>query len=206
MVEFVVAIKDFLSSVLVYPQLVVMLLAALPIVEARLAIPMAFSFSLAWYECLIYGFLGSTLIAPLLLLFLIPFIKWLSSTKIFEKVGKVLYDKMEKKSKQIDEKATNLKKFISVMIFVAVPLPLTGVWTGCAVASILKMKYSHALLSITIGNLIASAIITLVCLQLSSTLIYSIILVIGVIAIAIVAILLIKIFTYKKKPNINEAK
>ena len=206
MVEFVLAIKNFLSSVLVYPQLVVMILSALPIVEARLAIPMAFSFSLSWYECLIFGFLGSTLIAPLLLLFLMPFIKWLSSTKIFEKVGNVLYDKMEKKSKQIDEKATNLKKFFGILIFVAVPLPLTGVWTGCAVASILKMKYSHALSSVVIGNLIASAIITLICVPLSSTLIYSIILGIGVIAIAIVAILLVKIFTYKKKPNINEAK
>lgn len=206
MVDFVLKIKDFLSITFAHPQIVVTLLAILPIVEARLAIPMAFSYGFAWYESLFYGFLGSTLIAPVLLLFLMPFIKWLSSTKIFKKVGLVLYDKMEGKSKKINDKASELKKFFAIVVFVAVPLPLTGVWSGCAVASILKMKYFKALGAVALGNLIASTIITVVCVPLSSSLIYSIIIAIAVIAAIIMIILLIKIFTYKKKPNINEAK
>lgn len=194
-------IQNFLSDVFVYPQIVIVLIAILPIVEARLAVPMAFGYSLAWYESLLLGFVGSCLVAPLLLLALIPFIKWLSTTKLFKKIGDALYSKFENKSKQIDEKASNAKKFWGLVLFVGIPLPLTGVWTGCAVASILKMKYSHALSAVTLGNFIASSIMTLLCVFLPQDIINYVISAIGIIALIIVVILIIKIATYKKKPQ-----
>ena len=194
-------IQNFLSDVFVYPQIVIVLIAILPIVEARLAVPMAFGYSLAWYESLLLGFVGSCLVAPLLLLALIPFIKWLSTTKLFKKIGDALYSKFENKSKQIDEKASNAKKFWGLVLFVGIPLPLTGVWTGCAVASILKMKYPQALGAVTLGNFIASSIMTLLCVFLPQDIINYVISAIGIIALIIVVILIIKIATYKKKPQ-----
>jgi uncharacterized membrane protein len=197
------AIQNFLSDVFIHPQIVIVLIAILPIVEARLAVPMAFAYGLPWYECLFWGFVGSCIVAPLLLLALIPFIKWLSKTKLFKKIGEALYSKFENKSKQIDEKASNMKKFWGLVLFVGIPLPLTGVWTGCAVASILKMKYPQALSAVVLGNFIASCIMTLLCSLLPENIINYIITAIGIIAIIVVVILIIKIITYKKKTEEN---
>jgi uncharacterized membrane protein len=199
-------IQNFLSDVFVHPQIVIVLIAILPIVEARLAIPMAFAYGLPWYESLLLGFVGSIIMAPLLLLILIPFIKWLSKTKLFKKIGEALYSKFENKSKQIDEKASNVKKFWGLVLFVAIPLPLTGAWTGCAVASILKMKYHHALGGVVLGNFIASCIMTLLCALLPENVINYVITAIGIIALIVIVALLIKIFTYKKKTEQNEEK
>ena len=82
------AILEFLQSVFVIPQIVVTLIAILPIVEARMAIPIAMEYGFSPLESWGYSFVGSTLIAPLLLLILIPFIKWLASTKLFKKIFK----------------------------------------------------------------------------------------------------------------------
>ncbi len=202
--EIIAIIQNFLSDVFVYPQIVILLIAILPIVEARLAIPMAFGYGLAWYECLLWGFLGSFIITPLLLLFLMPFIKWLSSTKLFKRIGEALYNKFENKSKQIDEKASNAKKFWGLVLFIGIPLPLTGVWTGCAVASILKMKYPVALGAVALGNFIASSVMTLLCAFLPQNIINYVRTAIGIIALIVVIVLIIKIFTYQKKTETTE--
>jgi uncharacterized membrane protein len=158
MSEIISIIQNFLSDVFVHPQIVILLIAILPIVEARLAIPMAFSYGLAWYECALWGFLGSVVIAPLLLLILIPFIRWLASTKLFKKVGDALYSKFENKSKQIDEKASSAKKFWGLVLFVGIPLPGTGAWTGSLIASLLGIKFKKAFPAVIIGILMATVI------------------------------------------------
>jgi uncharacterized membrane protein len=212
------ATLDFLQEIFVFKQIVVTLIAILPIVEARLAIPIAFGYNLDYFQSWIFSYLGSTLIAPILLLVLIPFIKWLSKTKLFKKIGSVLYEKFENKAKSAvgdedlsqnedgDKKLTksDWKKALGVFIFVAIPLPLTGVWTGCAVASILKLKYPVALGSVALGNLVASGIILLLSIFFQPYIDY-IILALAIIAVVVVAILIIKIITHKvQTQNSNE--
>ncbi|MBR7140526.1 MAG: small multi-drug export protein [Clostridia bacterium] len=202
---------ELLQSVFVLPEIVVVLIAILPIVEARLAVPIAMGYGIEPIFSWLLAFVGSSLIAPLLLLVLIPFIKWLSKTKLFRKIGSALMDKFEQKANTVkganesaddEQKRRKLewKKVLGVFIFVAIPLPLTGVWTGCAVASILKIKYPKALLAVIAGNFVASGIIFLLCLFFSAY-INTIITVLGVIALVVVVILLIKIFTHKPKTN-----
>lgn len=94
-------ILEFLIKVFVYPQIVTVLIAALPIVEARLAMPIGLGLKLDYFQSWLFAFIGSSMLAPLLLLVLIPFIKWLSKTRIFRKIGTALYDKFEKKSKSV---------------------------------------------------------------------------------------------------------
>ena len=94
-------ILGFLQEVFYFPQIVVILISILPIVEARLAVPIAMEYGFSWFESWGFSFLGSTLIAPLLLLILIPFIRWLASTKLFKKIGSALMDKFEKKSQSV---------------------------------------------------------------------------------------------------------
>lgn len=141
-------VLHWLEAIFVRRELVVTFIAILPIVEARMAIPIAFGYKLGVFQSWLFSFIGSSLMAPLLLLILIPLIKWLSNTRVFRKLGQTLYDKFESKAKTVktDESETNakkreFKKALGVFVFVAIPLPLTGVWTGSAVASILKLRY-----------------------------------------------------------------
>ncbi len=208
------AILEFLQSVFVIPQIVVTLIAVLPIVEARLALPIAMEYGLPWFESWGLAFVGSTVIAPLLLLILIPFIKWLANTRLFKKIGSALMEKFEKKSQSVQGAGENAqdepsrkklewKKAIGVFIFVAIPLPLTGVWTGCAVASILNLKYPKALLAVSLGNLVASGIITLLCVFFAPYTDY-IILALGIIAIIVVIVLIIKIILHKPEKHTED--
>lgn len=208
---------DFLQSVFVFEPIIVILIAILPIVEARMAIPIAFGYNLGYFESWLYPYLGSTLIAPLLLLILIPFIKWLSNTKLFRKIGSALYEKFESKAKsavkeedlsQNEENGKKLtksdwKKALGVFIFVAIPLPLTGVWTGCAVASILKLKYPVALGAVALGNMVASGIILLLSIFFQPYIDY-IILALAIIAIAVIVVLIIKIALHKPAKTSDE--
>ena len=88
---------------------------------------------------------------------------------------------------------------LGVFLFVAIPLPLTGVWTGSAVASIIGLKLPKATLAVVLGNLVASGIITLLSFFLSAYIDW-IILALTVIAVIVVAVLIIKIALHKSKP------
>lgn len=201
-------ILDFLIKIFVHPEIVVVLVAILPIVEARMAIPIALGYKLGFFKSWLFSFLGSSLIAPLLLLILIPFIKWLAKTRAFKKLGSFLYDKFEKKSREVKtgdvsqngdakaERKNELKKMLGVFVFVAIPLPLTGIWTGCAVASILGMKYRNALAAVVAGNMVASLIILLLC-ALFEPYINIITTVLAIIAIAVVISLIVKMLLHK---------
>lgn len=148
------------------PRLIVFLIALLPIAEARLAIPVAIKCGLSPFEAFACGFLGSSIIIPILLLILIPLIKFLASTRFFKKIGDSLLRRFDDKASAID-KGSELKKMIGSAAFVAVPLPLTGVWTGSAVASVLGIGYLKALVSVLIGNLIASICVLIITVTLS---------------------------------------
>lgn len=203
-------VLDFLNRVFVYPEIVTTLIAILPIVEARLAIPIGLGLGMGYIKSWLFAFVGSSLIVPLLLLVLIPFVKWLAKTKLFHKLGEVVYEKFESKSKSVGEadeddevppeirRKRDLKKMLGVFVFVAIPLPLTGVWTGSAVASIVKLPYGKAVASVIAGNLVASLIILLLCRFFNAYINY-IILALALIAIVVVLVLIVKVIVHKPK-------
>ena len=91
-------VTDALIKVFKFPELVTVLISILPIIEARGAIPIAYSYGIKPPFAFLYAFIGSSLTAPVLIAVLLPFVKWLSRTKIFKKLGQALYAKFEKKS------------------------------------------------------------------------------------------------------------
>lgn len=209
------AVLDFLNRVFVYPEIVTTLIAILPIVEARLAIPIGLGLGMSYVKSWAFAFIGSSLIVPLLLLALIPFVKWLAKTKLFHRLGEVIYEKFESKSKSVDgggeeavspeaKRKSDLKKMLGVFVFVAIPLPLTGVWTGSAVASIVKLPYGKAVASVIGGNLVASLIILLLCRFFNAYINY-IILALAIIAIVVVIALIVKVIIHKPKTEAAEA-
>lgn len=140
---------------------VIVIIALLPIAEARLAIPIALKCGLSPFESFLYGFLGSGIAVPFLLIALIPLIKRLAETKLFRKIGTSLLERFDSKAKGIN-KSSEIKKFLGTAAFVAVPLPLTGVWTGSAVASVLGMSYFKSLTAVILGNLLASTMVVII--------------------------------------------
>ena len=80
-----------------------------------------------------------------------------SKIKFFNKVANYLLNKVEKKRDKIEKYS-----FWGVCLFVAIPLPVTGAWTGSLVAAMIDMKFWKALLSCLIGVMIAGVIMTLI--------------------------------------------
>lgn len=222
---FIESIGNAMNNALGAP-LAVILLSIIPIAEARFAIPFGMSagMGLSPLEAFGYAFLGSSLIAPILLIVFIPIINALSRTKLFSKLGKFLYDKFEKKSRSLKDSPqaeqnpaevdgknkkfavtkSDVKKMGGVALFVAVPLPLTGVWTGSAVASILKIGFVKSLIGVIAGNAVACGIITLIT-YLFKDYVTWITLAFFIIAVLVVLFLIIKLIIYKPSDAQNGA-
>ena len=159
--ELIDGIFDGLLSYGIDPRIIIIIIAAIPIAEARLAIPVALKCGLSPIRAFFYGFLGSSIIVPLLLVALIPLINFLASTKFMGKIGTALLKRVKGKANAVNGKSTS-KRFLGTAAFVAIPLPLTGVWTGSAVAGILGLGLFKGSLAVIAGNFFASLIITLI--------------------------------------------
>lgn len=138
------------------PELAVFIIAMLPIVELRGAIPVGINFyHMVWYKAALISIVGNMVPIFLILFLLDKIAAVLSKIKIFEKFFTWLFNRTRRKSKLIEEYET-----IGLMLFVAIPLPMTGAWTGSIAAFLLGIKYFDAIIGIFFGVLIASVVVT----------------------------------------------
>ncbi len=138
----------------------VFLISAAPVSELRGGIPTGlFEFDLSWYSVFLVSFLGNLLPVPFLLLFLDPLSGRLSRIKIFGRILEWLFERTRRRGSIVERHGR-----IGLTLFVALPLPVTGAWTGALVAFLLGMEFKHALLSIVLGVFIAGVIVTSLCL------------------------------------------
>lgn len=198
--EIVDSIFNYLLLSGIDVRLIIVIIAFLPIAEARLAIPFALKCGLNPFQAFCYGFLGSSLPIPILLLTLIPLFNYLSKTKLFASLGNALLSRIQNKANTVS--GSMLKRMIGTAAFVSIPLPLTGVWTGSAIASILNIPYFKSLISIAIGNLVASTIIVIIS-SLFAEYINFIMVAFALIGIVAAIITLVKTLTSKKSAKEN---
>jgi uncharacterized membrane protein len=138
------------------PELAVFIIAMLPIVELRGAIPVGINFyHMVWYKAALISIVGNMVPIFLILFLLDKIAAVLSKIKIFERFFTWLFNRTRRKSKLIEEYET-----IGLMLFVAIPLPVTGAWTGSIAAFLLGIKYFNAIIAIFLGVLIASVVVT----------------------------------------------
>ena len=138
----------------------VILIAASPIAELRAAIPLAIlTFDFPWYHALLLAIIGNLLPVPFILLFLEAATRLLSRVPLFKKWLNWLFERTRKRGKIIQR-----YKRIGLVLFVAIPLPVTGAWTGSLAAVLFGVSFKHAFLSILAGVIIAGIIVT--CLTL----------------------------------------
>lgn len=151
-------IKNFILDLL-GREFCVLICSMLPIIELRGGIPMGTALGLPWWETFILSVIGNMIPVPFILLLIPKIIDWMSRSKVkfFNKIGGWLQRKADKNAPKIQKYG-----FWGVCLFVAIPLPVTGAWTGSLVASTIGLKFWKALVSCLFGVLIAGVIVTLI--------------------------------------------
>ena len=130
--------------------LAVFIVSMMPVVELRGAIPFGVSLGLDWREVYLVSVIGNMLPVPFIILFFRPLIEYFETTKLFGKIASKL--KRRTKSKM---EGLNKYKMLGLFLFVAIPLPGTGAWTGAAIAALLKMRIKHSFFPILLGVVVA---------------------------------------------------
>lgn len=136
----------------------VMICSMLPIIELRGAIPLGAALEMPWWLNYICAVVGNMLPIPFILLFIKKIIAWTTTCRVrfLNKFGNWLVRKAEKNRAKIEKYS-----FWGVCLFVAIPLPMTGAWTGSLVAAVIDMKFWKSLLSCLLGVMIAGVVMTL---------------------------------------------
>jgi len=134
------------------------MISLIPLIEERGAIIFAAAMKMEWYKVLPICIIANMLPVPFLLIFGMKIVKWLKTTKTFGK----FFTKYELK---LNEKSEKVKKygFFALTMFVGIPVPGTGAWSGSLVATILKFDFKRGLLSIFLGVILAGIIMTIAC-------------------------------------------
>jgi len=140
--------------------LTVFIVSMLPVVELRGALPVAINvFHIPWYYALAIALVGNILPVPFLLLFL-GLVRRVA-TKLGP-VGRALEWVLSLAARR--GKVVERYGRVGLILFVSIPLPVTGAWTGAIVAFLLGLPFWESLLSICVGLLVAGGIVTALCL------------------------------------------
>ena len=166
------------------------LLSMVPVIELRGAIPLGIAMDLNPVYVYISCLIGSSLVSIPVVLIFRQLIDFFRHRKYFNIVIRWVDAKIESRAKKL--KAASI---LGLIVFVGVPLPTTGSWSGSALASILKMRIKDALFGVFIGNAIAGAVMLVVSLHLSEG---SIEVIMSSILLALIGVL---IYRYKKIKN-----
>lgn len=153
------------------------LIAIIPLVELKGAIPFGVSTqfwgenALSSANAFLFAFLGSCLVVPIVALIFKPICNWLSKYKFFKSIIDFFTGSVKAKSEEVsvevekkDKNKKTLLKMLYVFLFVAFPVPLTGVWTGTCFAVLLGLNFWQVCLSAIFGNFVCGIIVALVCL------------------------------------------
>ncbi|MFH1030770.1 MAG: small multi-drug export protein [bacterium] len=141
------------------PEVSTMIIAMLPIAELRVAIPVALGgYRLSVFSAYFWSVLGNMIPAVFILKYIDPFSTWISKKS---SIMKIFFDWLFARTRRkIDG---NFQKYgaMALVIFVAIPLPMTGAWSGSLAAFLLGINSKKAFFLILAGVLIAGIIVTI---------------------------------------------
>lgn len=149
------------SLPLVAKYILVFLISMVPIVELRGAIPIAESLGLNIFLYYPIAIIGNMLPVPIIYLFARKVLEWGKDKKIIGKFFTWCLEKGEKGGEKLKKSAGNRGIFWALLIFVGIPLPGTGAWTGTLAASFLKLDFKTSIFAVTLGVLLAGIIMSL---------------------------------------------
>ena len=134
-------------------------LAALPVTELRGSIPWAtFMLDMTWQSALAWSIIGNLVPVPFILLLLKPAEQWLSRWALMDRFFQWLFGRTRRRGKVVER-----YKAIGLILLVAIPLPVTGAWTGSVAAHVFGIRLLPALICIMMGVCVAGTVVTLAC-------------------------------------------
>ena len=134
-------------------EMIVFIISMIPILELRGGLLAAAWFEVNMWKAIMLCITGNIIPIPFILWFITPIFNCLKKTKLF----RPMVEKLEKKSMGKSEKIQKYE-FIGLLLFVGIPLPGTGAWTGSLIASLLDIKFSKAMIAIACGLVMATTI------------------------------------------------
>lgn len=161
MVEKIVAlILSLFSNLNTLPfgkELIVFIISLMPILELRGGLLAASLLNLNPIKSYIIAIIGNIIPIPFILWFITSILEWMKKRKKLYKIVKWLDKKIDKHKEQIEKYG-----FLGLILFVGIPLPGTGAWTGCLIAAVLEMDRKKSFLAALLGVFIASIIMMLI--------------------------------------------
>lgn len=161
---------EFIRNLIGNDVLSTLIISFLPVIELKGGIIFAYGVGFGFLKSFSLAYLGSTLAFIVVFFLLVPLLNLLKKVKVFKKLADNLEhyfseraEKALEKGKGIGKKSKNAETFlkqISVFIFVAIPLPMTGVYMGTAIAVFLGLKFTDSILPVAVGNIVSGLIIS----------------------------------------------
>lgn len=137
--------------------LIVFLISMVPLIELRGAIPYAVGFGIPLLPAYIISIIGNMIPVPFIYLFARKILVWGKDKPVIGKFFTFCLEKGEKGGKKLQATAGK-GLFVALMLFVGIPLPGTGAWTGTLAASLLDMDFKSSVLAVLLGVLLAGII------------------------------------------------
>ena len=138
--------------------LLVFLVSMVPLIELRLAVPMAVGMGLNYWVSLAVCVIGNMLPVPIIYFFARKVLLWGKDKKYIGKIFTFFLEKGEKAGQALTKKAGRGGLFIALLLFVGIPLPGTGAWTGALGASFLNMGIKSTTAAVCLGVILAGCI------------------------------------------------
>ena len=136
-------------------------MSMIPWLESRYVIPLAMlNFGWEWWQVFPLAVIGNMLPVPFILLFFGFIERFLRKYKFWKDIMDWLFAKTRRRANNKIKKY----EYLGLLLFVAIPLPFTGAWTGSLIAYLFDLKFSRSLITIFIGVLVAASIMTVITL------------------------------------------
>lgn len=140
------------------------LVSMVPLIELRGGVPIAVGMGLDYWSALIVCVIGNMLPVPIIYFFARKVLVWGCNKKYIGKFFTYCIEKGERGGQKLKSKAGRGGLFVALMLFVGIPLPGTGAWTGTLAASFLNMGIKSTSLAVSLGVIIAGIIMGIVSL------------------------------------------
>ena len=142
--------------------LIVFFVSMVPLIELRGAIPIAVGMDLNLVTSYILAVVGNMLPVPIIYFFARKVLIWGCDKKYIGKFFTFCIEKGERGGQKLTHAAGRKGLFVALMLFVGIPLPGTGAWSGALIAALLNMRIKHAFFAIVLGVILAGVLVTLI--------------------------------------------
>lgn len=142
--------------------LAIFMISMVPLIELRAAVPFAVGMGLPYIPSLIVCVLGNMVPVPFIYFFARKFLTWGSEKKYIGKICSFFLIKGDRAGQKLVKTAGRGGLFVALMLFVGIPLPGTGAWTGALGASFLNMGFKTTVTAVCLGVILAGCIMAAV--------------------------------------------